>query len=151
MPFKKILVPLDASELAQKCLKIALSLAGAFNANVVLLGIRPRGASLKEFRTRADLDSFEDEASGLMTMARKYLRETKVVEHQVKAEVRAGSVEGAIIEAARDHMVDLIVIGTHGKTGLRSWITGTPVQRVQGQTSASVLVVKMVGYPYLTE
>lgn len=151
MAFKKILVPIDSSELADKCIDTSLSLAGAFGSQVIVLSVRPEAASLAQHEASADLDSFEDEASRVLAMALKRLEGTGCREDQVRSEVRAGSPEHAILEAAEDHMVDLIVMGTHGRQGLFKMVAGSVTERVQAKSSASVLALKPAGFPYLRE
>lgn len=151
MAFKKILVPIDASEMAEKCLDKSLALAGAFDSQVIVLSVRPEPASLIQTEAKESLDSFEDEAARVLAMAYKRLEGTGCRQDQVKSEVRAGGPEHAILEAAEDHMVDLIVMGTHGRTGLIEKMAGSTTERVLARSSASVLALKAAGFPYLRE
>ncbi len=153
MVFHKILVPLDASELAERALSIALSLAGAFGSEVILLSVRAHGVDYddQDEKMPSDLISFEGEAEGLMAMARRKLPGTGAIEDNIRVEVRAGAPEDAIVQAANDLMVDLIVMGTHGRVGLIDKLVGSTTERVQAKTPASVLAVKPLGFPFLRE
>src|SRR5690606_30800212 len=102
MVFHKILVPLDASELAERAISVALSLAGAFGSEVILLSVRSHAVSLDDQseKTPSDLQSFEGEAKGLMAMARRHIKGTGAIEDKIRVEVRAGAPEEAIVTAA---------------------------------------------------
>jgi len=152
MLFHKILVPLDASDLSERAIDVALKLAGAFGSEVVLLSVRPEKIELQDPEQTPDqLDSFEDEAHRMKEMARRHIADTGAVEDLIRAEVRAGNPLDAIVTAANDLMVDLIVMGTHGRVGIIDQLVGSTTERVLPRVSASVLVVKPLGYPYLRE
>jgi nucleotide-binding universal stress UspA family protein len=59
----------------------------------------------------------------------------------VTGEKRAGNPPAAILEAARDEDVDLIVMGTHGRTGLDRYLLGSVTERVVRQAEVPVLTV----------
>jgi nucleotide-binding universal stress UspA family protein len=60
----------------------------------------------------------------------------------VKAFVMSGRSADAIIEIARDKNADLIVLGSHGRTGLEKLLMGSVAERVIVLSSCAVLVVK---------
>lgn len=151
MAFHKILVPLDATDLADRALQIALSLAGAFDAELILLSVRSEAPSLDQGETEDDMDAIEREGQALVEMARNKLPGTGASEDRIRTEIRSGSPAEAIVQAAQDLMADLIVMGTHGRVGLRKKLTGSITEKVQARTSASVLAVKPLGFPYLRE
>lgn len=155
MAISKILVPLDKSNLDYKVLSTALSLADRYDAEVIVLRIRKEAAHLDmelQDKTRHDLDAIENETRAAVAEAFKTLREGHTVRpERIRAEVRAGAVAEAVVQAAEDLMVDLIVMGTHGRHGLAEVFTGSTTEQVVAKTPVSVLVIKPSGFPYLRD
>lgn len=155
MAISKILVPLDKSNLDYKVLETALSLADRYDAEIVALRIRKEAAPLDmelQDRTRHDLDAIEKETLATVAEATKTLREGHTVRaERVKAEVRSGPIVETVVQAAEELMVDLIVMGTHGRHGLAEVFTGSTTEQVVAKTPVSVLVIKPSGFPYLRD
>ena len=143
MRIKSILVPLDFSPPSKKALDYAVDLARQFKAKLTLLHVvEPVGTP--GFAASFPLVMEDDE---LMAVARNEL------EQQVKAArlprpmvekilVRFGRSFHEITEAARTRKVDLIVISTHGHTGLKHALLGSTTERVVRHASCPVLVVR---------
>jgi len=150
--FKRILVPVDNSELTHKAVEAALSLADRFGSEVVLLHIRKKAASLEHGEAEADLDDIEAQTKRLIAKGLAGLRnEHTVTVDQVRGEVRAGPVVQIIGEAAEELQSDVIVMGTHGRHRVSELFTGSTAEQVVAKTSASVLVVKPEGFPFLRD
>jgi len=150
--FNRILVPVDRSDLTPRALESALSIADRFGSEVVLLRIQREAASLEHGAAEADLDAIEQETKRLIATGLSRLRaEHTVTVAQVTGQVRSGPVVTVITEAAEELMVDLIVMGTHGRHRLTEMFTGSTAEQVVNQTAASVLVVKPEGFPFLRE
>jgi nucleotide-binding universal stress UspA family protein len=150
--FQRILVPVDKSELTMKALEAALSLADRFGSEVHLLHIMAQAASLEHGEADADLDAIEKETKRLIAAGLSRLRNDHSVKvDEVKGEVRAGPVVQVISEAAEELMVDVIVMGTHGRHRVTDLFTGSTAEQVVAKTSASVLVIKPDGFPFLRE
>ncbi len=62
---------------------------------------------------------------------------------EVKTQVREGESHEAIIKLARDESADLIVMGSHGRTGLKRLLMGSVTEKVIGHAPCPVLVVKV--------
>lgn len=150
--FKSILVPVDDSDLTHRSVEVALSLADRFGSEVVLLTIRRKAASLEHGEAEADLDAIDHQTKQLVAQGLTKLRNDHTVRtNQIRGEVRAGPVVQIIAEAAEELMVDCIVMGTHGRKGVSEMFTGSTTERVVAKTSASVLVVKPEGFPFLRD
>ncbi len=150
--FQRILVPVDKSELTMKALEAALSLADRFGSEVHLLHILKQAASLEHGEADADLDAIEKETRRLIAAGLSRLRnDHSVTVGQVKGEVRAGPVVLVISEAAEELMADVIVMGSHGRHRVTDLFTGSTAEQVVAKTSASVLVIKPDGFPFLRE
>ncbi len=151
--YKKILVPLDDSPLAGRALDAALSMAERFEASVVLLEVRKDAAPLDNAATPGALDTVDEDEASLLNMAKEVLGKGghQLPADRISAEVRSGAITAAIVDAATEHMVDLIVMGTHGRKGITEMFTGSTTEQVMARTSASVLTVKPEGFPYLRD
>ena len=142
LKMKTILVPLDFSETAQKAVPYALKFAEQFGAKIILLGViepfvTPDFAAFplvmepeKVMRATKDrLDAFVKKAGIPAKLVEKTL-------------VRHGSPFLEITEAARTLKVDLIVITTHGHTGIKHVLMGSTAERVVRHAPCPVLVVR---------
>jgi nucleotide-binding universal stress UspA family protein len=65
--------------------------------------------------------------------------------------VGGGEVAAEILKAATDAQIDLIVMGTHGRTSIKDYFVGSTTERVVERATCSVLSVKPDGYPYLRD
>ena len=148
--FKKILVPVDRSALGPRELKTALALADRFEAEVTVLRVFPDAASLEAGDTEVDLNVMEQETRVLLAEALAQLERGEEA-HRVQAEIRSGPVVATIVEAATEGMVDLIVVGSHGRHRPIEWFTGSTAEQLVAKASCSVMVIKPEGFPFLRE
>jgi len=146
--YKHILVPLDGSKFAERVLPDAFALAHLNQADVTLLKvIVPMEHSL-------DPDVFEpdfiaEKEAELEVSARQYLRDVwsnsedrmNLTVHTV-AEV--GSPGETIIEYAQQHPIDLIVMATHGRSGLARWTHGSVADKVLRGANIPILLIRSV-------
>lgn len=137
MTFDKILVPLDGSVLAEAALWKAtellnggtLSLLRAAEAHT-LPGVDPVDAQVAAVR----------EAEEYLASVTRRLADRGVV--RVEGHVWYGSPAGAIVEAAEVMRADLIVMSTHGRSGLGRLILGSVAESVLRGTRIPILVVR---------
>jgi len=145
MAIERILVPLDGSDLAEAALETALELVSEQpSALLVLL----RAA---EAPTPAAADRMEERAR-LVREAEIYLngvaaglRESGI--RRVKTSVWYGPAAPTIVEAAESERASLIVMTSHGRSGLGRMIFGSVVESVLRGTRTPILVVRDVGAP----
>jgi nucleotide-binding universal stress UspA family protein len=144
--YKKILVPLDGSELARKALDHAEKLAKTFNAEIILFQVVPflpiYGSP--ELVTPLIVDEKQRES------AEKYLinlaEELKKRGLKVTAMVRTGQqVAVEIIDFAKETGVDLIVMCTHGRSGITRWVLGSVTHKVLTRTETPILLLPLKG------
>jgi nucleotide-binding universal stress UspA family protein len=145
--FKKILVPLDHSALADSVLDAAVSLASTENSEIIALRVADQPVSLDPAAAATDLNVIEQESAELI----KRIVDRGMPGLKVTAEVRTGGLVDAIVEASKDLMVDVIVMGTHGRQGITEHITGSTTEQVVAKSTTSVLIVRPAGYPYLRD
>ena len=132
---KKILAPTDFSELSAKGVRYACQLAKDAGAeliifNVVLLDETNTINKVEMDRHRARLDNF---VADKIDDASANLKTRKLVD--------AGEAYGAILDCADNEHVDLIVMSSHGRTGLARMLIGSVTDKVLRGSSCPVLVV----------
>ena len=141
---RRVLVPVDFSEPSRKALRYALSLAKPFNAEIRLLHV-VEALVLPPDVEVVDLAAFartlNDEAAKCLSKWRKEVAS----EAPVEEELRAGTPYREIVAAAGEMHTDLIVMGTHGRTGLAGVLIGSTAERVVHQAPCPVLVVRERG------
>ena len=156
--YNKILVPLDGSELAECVLPHVESIAtGCGVADVVFVRV-VEPAHLPVATESAGGGSFSeaDAAKARKTQddhnkaeAKKYLDD--ILKHSKqsgvsgKAEVIMGKPADSIAEYAEKNDVDLIVIATHGRSGISKWVYGSVADRILRSACVPVLMVRAPG------
>ena len=146
--FKRILLPLDASALSERAIDAAVAIAKENKAEIIALHVRKEAARLDGQGVDEDLDTLDGEAENLVNMVQG---RHEGVELDLRPEVRTGRVVDTILHAAEVNMCDLIVMGSHGRKGLREQFTGSDAEKVVAGATVSVLVVKAEGFPYLRD
>ncbi|HRQ42641.1 MAG TPA: universal stress protein [Chloroflexota bacterium] len=145
--FKKILVPLDGSELAEWALTPALALAKATQGEVILLR-----SMIPVYTT---MPMVADEYSWVWpdyareqgrAETRTYLEDIarthshpSITLHPMAVE---GDAAGMIVDTAVAEDIDLIVMSTHGWSGFKKWLLGSVTERVLHSVSCPVLAVR---------
>lgn len=139
MEFKRILFPTDFSKNADHALPYALAIARHFGAKLYLLHVVYFPPQMPEYDIGRVLD-------GLVKNAEKRLRklilnanETQLIFHP---EVRVGVEYGEITKLAGKEKIDLIVMGTRGRTGLAHALLGSVAERVVRHAPCPVMTIK---------
>ena len=152
LEYSKILVPLDGSDLSEKVIDTALTMAGAFDAKVMFLHIHPDAASLESDEVDADLSALQQAEKNLLDQAHRRLQPRhNLAKESISSGVRVGNVAPAIKDAADELGADLIIMGTHGRQGITEWITGSTTERVMANSDVSFMVIRPSGFPYLRD
>jgi nucleotide-binding universal stress UspA family protein len=164
---KKILVPCDGSDLAQRSVfPYVEDLSKATGAEVVILRVvpSPPGRSGVAFRAGAtempislpetpedahvarhpiyrdqEIASAEDEARRSVLTGEAMLRDQGV---EVRSEVLLGDPAEEIIDYAEKEDIDLIIMCSHGSSGIRRWVFGSVTEKVLRGTATPVLVIR---------
>jgi nucleotide-binding universal stress UspA family protein len=138
-----ILCAVDFSEGSPRVAEYAATLAKATGAQILCVYIAPSLAEYVGFNVpQAALDSF---VGDVVTSAGETM-DAFVAEHfqglPVKGLVLAGYPAEEILAAAAEHQVDLVVMGTHGRTGIDRIIFGSVAEKVVKSALCPVLTVK---------
>ena len=143
--FKHILVPIDGSATAQLAVNKAIALAKAFGSQVTAIYVIDpypfTGVGTDfAFGQGEYLNAATAEANAAINAAKKALAAAGV---SVQASViEAHTVWRGIVESAVAMQTDLIVIGSHGRSGLEKLVLGSVTQAVLSHTHLPVLVVR---------
>ncbi|HEY3068112.1 MAG TPA: universal stress protein [Methylomirabilota bacterium] len=138
MKLNTMLVPLDGSSLAESALSRALDLAGPDTTLVLLHAVEAppfRGADA----LTADRHVV-DEAEAYLAVQRERLLAAGA--KKVEVSLWYGGSASAIVEAARACKADLIVMTTHGRSGLGRFILGSVTEAVLRGTTVPILVLR---------
>jgi len=150
---KQILLPTDGSACSHKALMYAVTLAQHFGAHVLALHV-PQGYWQQE--------SFETGPDVVQKIQKEQAAEQERIRQAVTA---AGTLAGVpsetvclngipaevIIQVAKDRAVDLIVMGTHGRGGLRHALLGSVAEKTVQRAPCPVLVVRQTEHDFVTE
>lgn len=136
--FKRILIPLDGSSLAECTIPYALALHRTFTSRILLYRVlepqRAGSSSLGSVDWRLARDSA---CRYLEDIARRFPEGAKV-----ETEVVAGPAPDAIVEKIRSYAIDLVLLSTHGAGASGSFAVGGTAHKVISAAETSVLVVR---------
>ena len=143
-PYKRILCPIDFSGHATVALREATALAKSMGAELTLLHAHQNPAYM------LPMSGYVGPTVDLITKMRKQLEdEVEGLADKVRGDgltVHSRVVEGipykAIIDYAAEWKADLIVMGTHGRTGLSHALTGSVAERVVRTAHCHVLITR---------
>ncbi len=136
--FKHILVPLDGSTRAESALPVAARLARAYGASIELVRVveaySEYGAYLQSM-----LDEEKIEATRYMENAAKSVDLAGI---EVEVKVQQGVVARSIIAEAQASNANLIVLCSHGYTGMKRWMLGSVAEKVTRHAPVPVLILR---------
>jgi nucleotide-binding universal stress UspA family protein len=144
--YKKMLVPLDASEYAECTLGHVKEIAAAHGiSEVVLLTVvePPRSAAISYLGA----DRMEGLNKQAHESALEYLQKTKArlgLSCDVKTVVMGAMAAEGILDYAEKNAVDLIVMSTHGRSGPSKWFVGSVAERVLERSPVPVFLIPAV-------
>ena len=139
--FEHILVPLDGSPLAECVLPHTVALAQAFGSRVTLLQALERGPIADRARSVDPLGWHlrKAEAEAYLGGLAARLRELGL---RTESRLLEGQAAEQIIEFARDHDVELIVLSSHGRSGLSEWNISSVVQKIILRAYMPAMIVR---------
>ncbi len=143
MKLNKILVPLDGSTLAESAIAKAMELAGD-EATLMLLRAAEAHTLPGMDPTEAQVEVVREAEEYLAAVAGR-LREQGFA--RVETSVWYGPAASAIVDAARLRKADLIVMSTHGRSGLGRLILGSVAESVLRGTNTPILLLRVPGAP----
>jgi len=135
----KILVPLDGSPLAEITLPYVEEMAARLDSQVTLLSVSESEES--EYYNHQEI-YIQRTADVTMANARNHHKKPKDKETKVNASILTGDPAEEIVQYASKEKIDLIVMATHGQSGMTVWNLGTVVKRVVRAATQPLLLIR---------
>lgn len=142
--FKNILIPFDLSNQSTRAFKIAIDVAKKYDSKLTLLTCLEGDAwHHKYYDSRADSELIKKQKK----VSEKHLEKLEAIAKKnnisIKSQIlKSKSVVNDIVLFAKSRKYDLIVIGSHGRTGLDKIILGSVANGVSQKSKCPVLIVK---------
>ncbi len=144
--YKKILVPLDGSELAEKVLPHATALAKGAGAEVTLATVVQLTLGAVGAKLEAIPEAAAERRAALKAEAMIYLekvqRDLKGQGVQARSVALEGDVAHEIITYAEREGFDLVAMATHGRSGIDRFVMGSIAEKVTRSTLKPVLLIR---------
>lgn len=144
--YKHILIPLDGSELAEMALNDAVAIAHLSHAEITLLHVVPPIENVLAVDVAYPI-YLDQQWENQKTLALDYLSnigkrlgDGSAPVHKV---VEMGPAAESIIDYAHQHPIDLIIMSTHGRSGLQRWVYGSVADKVLRGAGVPVLLVRV--------
>jgi nucleotide-binding universal stress UspA family protein len=144
--YERIIVPLDGSELAERALGEAEKTARSTGAQILLLRVTDPIETnwYATVATAMDFEAVQAVMANETSVATSYLEDVaqRLRESglQVEIETRQGRASREIVQAA--HPEDIIVMASHGRSGVSRWLLGSVAEDVLRHASGPVLLVR---------
>lgn len=128
MAYRRVLVPLDGSALAERAIPYAQAIAKTKGSELILFTVSVASVEQLDRPMKAylELNAKELQSQGIKTATA----------------IAYGNIADEIIDYAANNKVDLIVISTHGYSGIKRWVLGSIASKVLYGTCADVLLIK---------
>jgi len=140
--YEKILVPLDGSELAEVALPYAEELAGRLGSQVTLLCVSESDQVLPHYQCDIYLKRLVDTTK---RNAENCWGKARGKEVKVETAILAGYPAEQIVDYAAKEDIGLIVMATHGRTGVKRWALGSVASKVVKATRRPVALIRAKG------
>lgn len=144
LSFRVIVVPTDFSDHSLRALSYALGLAEKYDADVKILYVNEPGLQVSDMAwVGVDERSLKDErVNEARANLDRIVRDQIPPDTAVEAEIRSGDAVDEVIAYADEVNADLIVMATHGRTGLSHMLMGSTAEQVIRRASCPVLTLK---------
>lgn len=142
--FTKILVPVDFSSHSQSAIRAAADLSKRYDASVTLVHVyQPVALTLPDGYVLYTPSQMADLLSAFDKQLKASKKEAEAAGAlRVETSLLQGVIASEILEFAKQQGSDLIVMGTHGRTGIRHVVMGSVAERVLRMAHCPVLTVK---------
>lgn len=150
MPYRRILVPVDGSPTSSAGLREALAIAKGQDAAVQLVHVvdyhylvmtgLEAGAYVEDL-----MESLTQSGRRILKRAQAAAEKSGLPVSTVLLESPAGPAADAIVKQAKKWKADLIVIGTHGRRGVRRMLMGSDAEQIVRNSPVPVMLVRSPG------
>ena len=141
--YKNMLIPVDGSKLAESAFIYAKELAGRLGTNVTILHVvDPRESETLPMHQAYVSHSAEIVRRRVSDIQKRLGKKQGTGEPHVSGEVAVGHAAEEILSYTGEKGVDLIVMSTHGRTGMWRWVLGSVADKVLRASPVPVLLVR---------
>ncbi|MEZ4451987.1 MAG: universal stress protein [Nannocystaceae bacterium] len=141
MRFSRVLCPVDFSDRSRAALAVADSIAERDEATLTLFYAHPLlPGPIVGFDFTPDAEIEERQIESAKREIDAWASALRTPQERVRSQVLVGDPVAAIIEASEEH--DLVVMATHGRTGVSRFMLGSVAERIARAATCSVLIVK---------
>jgi nucleotide-binding universal stress UspA family protein len=141
---KKILVPVDFSEPSKKAVTFGLTLAGQFDASLILAHIVPKSSGLVYAIPTQLLEIEKAQYAKAAVEIRNLVPSEHASRVDLQTIVRIGTIEQELLGIVGDEAIDAVVMGTHGRRYLSRWFMGSVTEHILRHVPVPVLTVSHV-------
>ena len=147
MSYKKIFVPIDDSDTSLLALKDAIALAKLSDGVVYIAHVidfaEPNWGTAANVQTEGKLQNIAQEiAEKTLVRARERLNTAGIPHKEIVLETLGDTVANVLSKEAAKQECDLIVMGTHGRSGMMSLLMGSVAEGVLKKSSLPVMMIK---------
>ncbi|MDZ4230451.1 MAG: universal stress protein, partial [Dehalococcoidales bacterium] len=140
--YKRMLVPLDGSELAEDVFTYAKELAPKLNIDIILLNVCPPETNEFIPMHQAYIDHAAEVLKRQLPKTPKSKEEEPAGKRiKMSGELAVGYPAEEIIRYAEENKIDLILMATHGRSGLKRWTLGSVADKVLRASKIPVLLI----------
>lgn len=139
-PFENVLLPADGSNTADEALEVGVEITTAHDGRLHVLSVVDVTSLGVNVYSEVQTDVLEDRAAKVIDEATQYATDHGV--ESVEGVIEYGSaVDRAIRAYVDEHDIDLVVIGTHGRSGLDRYLLGSVAEKIVRTAPVPVLMV----------
>ena len=140
-----VLTAIDFSDSSDNAFQMALSMAKSFSARLIVLHVINEPVDLRGFYVpHISFEKLEEEIEeGAQKMMEIFCRKNMVDFKDYDSLIVAGLPYEQIIKQAEEKSADMVVLGTHGRTGLDHVLFGSTAEKVVRKSSVPVLTVRL--------
>ena len=139
--YQRILVPLDGSDRAELALPFAEELAAKLGSEIILLC----ASDSAEAEDYAKHEIYLEQITEAVKRAAKKLLTNPEQKVSIRSAVTIGLPAQEIVDYAEQVAVSLIIMATHGRTGVSRWALGSVAEKVMRASTRPVLLVRVPG------
>ncbi|KUY30494.1 universal stress protein UspA [Elizabethkingia ursingii] len=139
MKMKSIIIALDESTYSQVIARQGFELATVFKSTVTILLIRNNEAVINASLANISIEENDNSEEKLMIEIQELAKIFDTIEYSMTT--LEGDPMEEIIRFVTGSTADLLIVGTHGRTGLDNWITGSVAEHVIRHATIPVLVI----------
>ena len=150
--YKKIMVPLDGSELAECALPHAEEIASKTGAQIILVSVTERIQGyrpVKEYSTSSGEAMLPEAGGKLQMQGQKYLDrkagELRQKGIKVETEMLMGNPAEELTVYVKAEKCDLVIMASHGRSGPSKWTHGSVAEKVLRSSPAPVMMIRAPG------